>query len=267
MTTAGAVAVTSSSISDRFFLGGVGGGLRGFGIRACGPTDQRHGSASSSSRPTSAAASPSAAAVPLSARGSDVTGAAAARAEADARALAAAAAATASQAVDFIGADLSVSVLAALRFELPWKNLRDIGIFGHVFVNGAGMSLLGGASGAGLSRAAAPSSAAASPSRGAPPSSASPASSSFPLSRAVAAAAGELYSTWRWSAVRGDCFFRFFFLSSENFDSHPLSLPPKNNSRPPNRAPASSGPRASATLRSTSSRCSRHSPTTCRGQG
>jgi len=205
---------SSSSISDRFFLGGVGGGLRGFGIRACGPTDQRHGisaaaaaAAAASSRPASAAASP--VVVPLSARGSDLTGAAAARAEADARS-AAAAAAAASQSVDFVGADLSVSVLAALRFELPWRQLREIGIFGHLFANGAGMSLLGGGnvgSGRTNSGASASSSAASSPVRGAPSLSSS---SSFPLAGAVAAAAGELRSTWRWSAV-SSIFFSFCF--------------------------------------------------------
>ena len=256
---------SSSSISDRFFLGGVGGGLRGFGIRACGPTDQRHGSgaiaSSSPSRPASAATSPSPAGPPLSARGSDVTGAAAARAEADARATAAAAAATAAQAVDFVGADLSVSVLAALRFELPWKNLRDIGIFGHVFANGAGMSLLGGGSG-GLSRTgasspSAASSAAASPSRGATPAASllSP-SSSFPLAAAVAAAAGELCSTWRWSVVRRRffSFFSFFLFEPTSI----LSSPPPHTHKKKlsttttnNRVPVSSGPRASATSRST----------------
>ena len=122
------------------------------------------------------------------------------------------AAATAAQAVDFVGADLSVSVLAALRFELPWKNLRDIGIFGHVFANGAGMSLLGGSgsgsgSGSGGGSRGVGAGAGASLSRGGAIAAAGSlprpfsSSSSFPLAGAVAAAAGELCSTWRWSAV------------------------------------------------------------------
>jgi outer membrane protein insertion porin family len=107
-----------SAISDRFFLGGLGGGsLRGFAQRGVGPTDAR--------RPPSAADAAAAAAegAPLP-RGRDA-----------------------------LGGDVACSLLAALQFRLPHEGLTAAGVHGQVFLNGGTLcSLQGAASPAAFAR-------------------------------------------------------------------------------------------------------------------
>jgi outer membrane protein insertion porin family len=125
-------AAAATSLSDRFFLGGFGGlsgssTLRGFGLRGVGPVDARHvpgpspvfggggGAPSTSSSPSSAPPPP----IP------------------DPRPW------------DFLGGDAAGSLTASARVRLPWTWARETGIFGHAFVNGGGLALLGGGNGRG----------------------------------------------------------------------------------------------------------------------
>ena len=95
-------------IADRFFLGGVGS-LRGFEPHGTGPSDER--------RPPSAAAA-AAGAADAAADGGAATPAAR----------------------DALGGDLLAQGFAALQLELPFRQLRDIGIYAHVFANAGAAS-------------------------------------------------------------------------------------------------------------------------------
>lgn len=86
-----------TSVSDRFFLGGVcPEGLRGFNLKGVGPSDGR--------RP--------------------VRGSLAGDGEQSINAR-----------PDSLGGDLSWSLLAALRFALPFESLQAAGLRGQVFLN------------------------------------------------------------------------------------------------------------------------------------
>lgn len=45
---------------------------------------------------------------------------------------------------DALGGDLYATVLAALRFQFPSRNLQEAGVHGHFFINGGNLSLLSG---------------------------------------------------------------------------------------------------------------------------
>lgn len=45
---------------------------------------------------------------------------------------------------DYLGGDLSASVMAALNFDLPWESTRNIGLRAHVFLNAGNTVLLAG---------------------------------------------------------------------------------------------------------------------------
>jgi hypothetical protein len=102
---AGALA-RSTSISDRFYLGGIGS-LRGFQTKGVGPcAPRRSGSAVQSAgdgspRPT----------VPT---------------------------------VDSLGGDIVLGGAAALNFQLPNEALRSAGIYGQLFINGGSLAPLAG---------------------------------------------------------------------------------------------------------------------------
>jgi outer membrane protein insertion porin family len=125
-------ATAATSLSDRFFLGGFGGlagssTLRGFGLRGVGPVDARHvpalspvrgGGQAAASPPSSSPAPPPPPPPPPTERP-----------------------------WDFLGGDAVASVTAAARVALPWRWAQETGIFGHAFVNGGGLALLGGRGG------------------------------------------------------------------------------------------------------------------------
>lgn len=123
---------TTTSLSDRFFLGGFGGlsgssTLRGFGLRGVGPVDARHVPALSPGR-GGGGAPPTTTPPPSNPRP-----------------------------WDFLGGDAVGSLTVAARVRLPWAWARETGIFGHAFLNGGGLALLGegGGQGGGLLAAAA----------------------------------------------------------------------------------------------------------------
>ncbi|PRW61285.1 Sorting and assembly machinery component 50 [Chlorella sorokiniana] len=102
-----------TSISDRFFLGGLGAGtLRGFAQKGAGPSEPRRPSAEAGS---SSEASPR----PALRR-------------------------------DALGGDLMCSLMAALNFPMPSDAMRAAGIHGHVFINGGNLVGLSGGGRAGL---------------------------------------------------------------------------------------------------------------------
>ncbi|KAI7844949.1 hypothetical protein COHA_001596 [Chlorella ohadii] len=102
-----------TSISDRFFLGGLAAGtLRGFVQKGAGPSEPRRPSAEAGS---SSEASPR----PALRR-------------------------------DALGGDLMCSLMAALNFPLPSDAMRAAGIHGHVFINGGNLVGLSGGGRSGL---------------------------------------------------------------------------------------------------------------------
>ncbi|KDD76955.1 hypothetical protein H632_c56p0, partial [Helicosporidium sp. ATCC 50920] len=107
---AGGSAARPSSLSDRFFPGGLNATpLRGFRQKGVGPSDVR--------RPDEAAS-----AAPLG-RDGDVS-----RSEAEASGP--------SPGRDALGGDFFGTILASLSFELPFELAREAGMHGHVFLNG-----------------------------------------------------------------------------------------------------------------------------------
>lgn len=106
----------TTPISDRFFLGGLGpGALRGFRRCGVGPSDakrlriQRGGGDNNNNN-------------------SEVTPSVG---ELD-------------RGRDALGGDLFFSILAAVNFEVPFEAAREVGIRGHVFLNGGSLVGLGG---------------------------------------------------------------------------------------------------------------------------
>jgi outer membrane protein insertion porin family len=108
---------TATPISDRFFLGGLGpGALRGFRRCGVGPSDVRRervqGGGGGDNGNNNSEETPS---VGELGRGRDA-----------------------------LGGDLFFSMLAAVIFELPFEAAREVGIRGHVFLNGGSLVGLGG---------------------------------------------------------------------------------------------------------------------------
>jgi hypothetical protein len=99
-----------TSVSDRFFLGGVcPEGLRGFHLKGIGPADGR--------RPSRA-----------------LEGAAGTAEEESST--------SGVRTVDSLGGDLSWSLLAALRFNLPNEALQAAGLRGQIFLNAGNLARL-----------------------------------------------------------------------------------------------------------------------------
>lgn len=100
-----------TSVSDRFFLGGVcPEGLRGFNLKGVGPADGR--------RPH------------RNLEATTTTGAQESTATSGVRT------------VDSLGGDLSWSLLAALRFNLPNEALQAAGLRGQIFLNAGNLARL-----------------------------------------------------------------------------------------------------------------------------
>ena len=115
-----------TSISDRFFLGGIGAGgaLRGFTQKGVGPTDAR--------RKVRRRGPCVPAVVGLRRGGCASQRALHAHPQAEARER------------DALGGDVFCSVLAALNFQLPHEGLRATGCHGQLFVNGGTIAALSG---------------------------------------------------------------------------------------------------------------------------
>lgn len=102
----------STSITDRFFLGGPSN-LRGFQLCGAGPSDER--------RPRRATGEPGAAPGETPRGGGASSGGR-----------------------DALGGDLYASLMAALNFKLPHPALQALRLHGHAFLNGGSSVLLTG---------------------------------------------------------------------------------------------------------------------------
>lgn len=100
-----------TSVSDRFFLGGVcPEGLRGFNLKGVGPADGRRPRRDLEATTTTGAEESTAA--------------------------------SGVRTVDSLGGDLSWSILAALRFNLPSEALQAAGLRGQIFLNAGNLATL-----------------------------------------------------------------------------------------------------------------------------
>ncbi|KAI3432894.1 hypothetical protein D9Q98_010476 [Chlorella vulgaris] len=110
-------------ISDRFFLGGLGGGtLRGFAQKGVGPSEPRRPTAEPQAQGSPGQAASSSRESPRTPRTPRT-----------------------SPGRDALGGDLFCSFAAALNFQLPVDAMRAAGIHGHVFVSGGNLVALSGA--------------------------------------------------------------------------------------------------------------------------
>jgi outer membrane protein insertion porin family len=105
----------TTPISDRFFLGGLGpGALRGFRRCGVGPSDARR--------------------VRVQRGGGDID---------NNKSEETPSVGELDRGRDALGGDLFFSLLAAVNFELPFEAAREVGIRGHVFLNGGSLVGLG----------------------------------------------------------------------------------------------------------------------------